>query len=586
MKRVFVALVATVMLATAAPAAAAPLEDPIPEGVASSAVAVDLELVADGLTSPLAGRTAPGHEDHLYVVDQAGPLVAVDLTDGSTTVIADLSSLLVPLGVFGPGSFDERGFLGVAFDRDYEDNGHLYTYTSEPVDGVADFSTMPAGAAADHQSVISRWTSTDPGDPEAPVDPASRIVLLRIDQPQFNHNGGDLVVDDDGLLYIALGDGGGADDVDGQPFIGGPIVGHGTGNAQDRTNPLGSILRIDPAGADSANGAYGIPARNPFVGSGLVEEIYAYGFRNPYRMSADRHTGRIWVGDVGQNDIEELDSLVTGGNYGWNLKEGSFVFDPNGNDPGFVTAPADLGTIDPVVEYDHDEGISIIAGYTYRGSEIQDLRGRHVFGDFARSFGQSGRLFATTRGHSGFEELLLPERGELGFALFGFGEDHRGELYVLGNQTSVPSGSTGAVYRLVEAEAERSFRAELDGGAEVPPVVTDGSGRARFRADRRWTELRYELTLDDVEGVTMAHIHLGPEGENGPVAAFLFGPTAPVDGDGRLVRGVLTADDLIGPLAGSPLSALLVELQAGNAYVNVHTTTVPSGEVRGQINPD
>ncbi len=578
------------LLMAAAPAAGqeAPpgLENPIEEPIGNSRIGVGLETVADGLTAPLWGTAAPNHFHHLYVVDQPGLLWAIDTRDGEKTVIADLSDLLVPLGVFGPGSFDERGFLGVAFDKGYKYNGYIYTVTSEAVDGPADFSTIPDGAAANHQSVISRWTSTDSRNPVAPIDPASRKILLRVDQPQFNHNAGAIEVGPDGLLYIGFGDGGGADDTDGQPFIGGPIIGHGTGNSQDLTNPLGSILRIDPYGDNSANGAYGIPRRNPFVGDGVVEEIYAYGFRNPYRMSFDRDTGRLWAADVGQNDIEEVDIVRRGGNYGWNLKEGSFVFDANGNDDGFVTAPADLGTIDPVAEYDHDEGVAIVGGYVYRGRRIDDLQGRYVFGEFARTFSNDGRLFAT-RGRSGvIEELLLPEQDGLGLSLLGFGQDRRGELYVLGNSTGTPFGDTGVVQRLVEVEAERRFEAELSGAAEVPPVESDASGRATLRADRRWTELEYRISVRDLEGVTQAHIHIGPEGENGPVATFLFGPGDPIDiRRGELVRATITADDLIGSFEGKPLSALLVEMQAGNAYINVHTTGVPSGEIRGQIRP-
>ncbi|MDH3679446.1 MAG: PQQ-dependent sugar dehydrogenase [Acidimicrobiia bacterium] len=587
MKRLAALVIAALLIAiTASPASAQGLEDPIPEAIGNARIAVALEPLADGLVAPLWGTTAPGHRHHLYVVDQPGQLWAVDIRNGDKAVVADVSSLLVELGAFGPGTFDERGFLGVAFDKRFGRNGYLYTFTSEPVDGPADFSTMPPGTDADHQSVITRWRSTDPSDPYATVDPTSREVLLRIDEPQFNHNAGALEVGPDGMLYIALGDGGGADDVDGQLFIGEPIVGHGTGNGQDLTNPLGSILRIDPHGSNSANGAYGIPADNPFTGSDAVEETFAYGFRNPYRMSFDRKTGRLWTGDVGQNDIEEVDIVRAGRNYGWNLKEGSFVFDPNGDEPGFVTAPADLGTEDPVAEYDHDEGVAIVGGYVYRGRRIKQLQGRYVFGEFARTFSNDGRLFITGRRSGKIEELLLPEQNGLGISLFGFGQDTNGELYVVGNSTGVPFGDTGVVWKLVPAEAKTRFEADLSGDAEVPPVTTDTSGEARLRADRRWTELDFDIRLRNAVGVTQAHIHLGGPDENGPVVAFLFGFVDPPGVDvprGRLANGTLTADDLIGPLEGQPLSALLAELQAGNAYVNVHTVANAGGEVRGQI---
>jgi len=167
------------------------------------------------------------------------------------------------------------------------------------------------------------------------------------------------------MLYIALGDGGGADDRDGQNFIDGPMIGHGAdGNGQNPSNPLGSLLRIDPLGNNSSNGKYGIPADNPFVGSDtILPETYAYGFRNPFRFSFDSLTGALVLADVGQNDIEEVNLVQPGGNYGWGLKEGSFRFEPNGNDAGFVTDGTVAGNlIDPVIQYDHDEGTAIIGG--------------------------------------------------------------------------------------------------------------------------------------------------------------------------------------------------------------------------------
>ena len=218
---------------------------------------IRLEPVTSGLTAPIYGTFAPGGDGRLFVSDQDGILWAIDLADGSKSVFADLSGLLVPLGAFGPGTFDERGFLGLAFHPEYTSNGLVYTLTSEPVGSEADFSTLPPNTTANHQAVIREWQVSDPGDPASVVDPASVREMLRIDEPQFNHNAGALNFGHDGMLYIALGDGGGRDDQG---------IGHGdSGNAQDPSNPLGSILRIDPQGSNSANGQYGIPADNPFV---------------------------------------------------------------------------------------------------------------------------------------------------------------------------------------------------------------------------------------------------------------------------------------------------------------------------------
>lgn len=441
------------------------LADPVEQ----SDKTIKLETVATGLTAPNWGTSAPSDDARLFVTDQDGILWAIDLTSGDKSVFADLSGLLVPLGAFGPGTFDERGFLGVAFHPDYTSNGLLYTYTSEPVDGEADFSTLPPDATANHQAVIREWQVPNPGDPASVVDPASVRELLRIDEPQFNHNAGALNFGHDGMLYIALGDGGGRDD---------DLIGHGTsGNAQDPSNPLGSILRIDPMGSNSANGQYGIPADNPFAGMpGYVGEIFAHGFRNPFRFSFDMATGDLYVGDVGQDDIEEVDVVVAGGNYGWNIQEGSFCFDPNGAGPGFAfdqepcpNEPA--GLIDPVAEYNtadslevNDDGRAVVGGFVYRGSEIPGLVGRYVFGDFSRftetGVSNDGRLFFLNKKNivsknkikeSKIFEFTLYGQDRLGMSVLGFGQDAHGELYVLANDTGVPFGNTGVVLRITRA---------------------------------------------------------------------------------------------------------------------------------------
>ncbi len=421
-----------------------PLEDPIPEMIQQSDIAVRLVTVADGMTAPNWGTSPPGRPDRLAVTDQDGILWMVDPATGEKSVFLDVSDRLVSLGISGPGSFDERGLLGVAFHPDYATNGLLYTYTSEPVNGAADFSTIPMGEMANHQSVVTEWMVADPTSAGAVVDPESGRELLRIDQPQFNHDGGALVFGPAGMLFISLGDGGGADDQG---------VGHGeNGNGQNPATILGSLVRIDPMGADGVNGQYGIPEDNPFVGmEGMLDEIYAYGMRNPFRFSFDRQTGELWLADVGQNDIEEVNVVTAGGNYGWRIKEGSFFFNPNGDADGFVTAdpsgdvPASL--MDPVAEYDHDEGISIIGGFVYRGSAISELAGLYVFGEF------DGRLFHLDAENE-ILEFQLADRESLELSVLGFGEDGNGNLCLLGNETGVPFQETGVVLRLEPLEAE------------------------------------------------------------------------------------------------------------------------------------
>jgi glucose/arabinose dehydrogenase len=447
-----------------------PFDDTIFAPIRPGGFPMRLETTATGLTAPLKGVVAPGQPSRIYVVDQPGVVWAIDLGTGAKSVFLDVTSRIVTLGVFGPGTFDERGLLGLAFHPDYTTNGRLYTYTSEPEAGLPTFATtLPPGTPPDHQNVVAEWRVPDPTDPASVVDPASRRELIRVDWPQFNHDGGDLGFGPDGMLYISMGDGGGADD-QGVGHVG-PI-----GNAQVLTNPLGKIHRIDVDGSNSANGQYGIPADNPFVGTpGAVEEIFAFGFRNPYRFSFDRATGNLFVGDAGQNDIEEVDLVVRGGNHGWATKEGTLFFFNNGGADGFASTMDNglvpPGVIDPIAQYDtHHEGHAIVGGFVYRGSQSPQLRGRYVFGDFARLFrfpsgpNDTGRLFVLQQknpktGLREINELHVPGQGGLGgqnlegtegigLALLGFGQDAAGELYVLGNINGTPFGTDGVVQRL------------------------------------------------------------------------------------------------------------------------------------------
>ncbi|MEL7156065.1 MAG: PQQ-dependent sugar dehydrogenase [Actinomycetota bacterium] len=566
------------VMGLAAPASAEHA-DPIPEKIPVSDAEFDVELVADGFTTPVLGINAPGNNRHLYVVDQIGTITAVDLRGGSGDSFTFLdvgpggADLLVPLGAFGPGSFDERGLLGLAFHPDYRRNGLVYTYTSEPLEsGDADFTTLadgdPRAANASHR-VIREWRVEHPKRRDSVVDPDSSRVLVRIEQPQFNHNGGEIAFGPDGMLYIALGDGGSADDQ-------GPGHAEG-GNGQDLSegNVLGKILRIDAQGDNSANGQYGIPADNPFVGAEGADEIFAYGFRNPFRMSFDRDTGALYAADVGQNDIEEVDVVVSGGNYGWPVKEGTFLFDMNGDEPGFTTdnspgAPA--GLLDPVAQYDHDEGVSVTGGFVYRGRRVKDLRDHYVFGDFTASFaGPQGRLFSLDDGGELAE--ILPASGPIGMFVTGFGQDRRGELYVMGQQGFAPVGTTGQVFKLVRVDQRRiELEAELSAANEVPPAPSEGEGEAEVVLDPRRGKVCVEVEAEDLEGAVVAgHIHQGAAGVNGPVVVNLGVDEADFEG---CVSGV------------DPVTIRAIGRNPGGYYVNIHTTAVASGEIRGQLTAD
>jgi len=429
--------------------------------------------------------------------------------------------------------------------------------------------------------VIAEW-QIDPDDPNR-VDPNSRREILRIDQPQGNHNGGTLRFGPDGFLYISLGDGGRANDV-----ANGHVPG---GNAQSLQRIYGKVIRIDVNGSNSANGQYSIPKDNPFVGTDAVQEIYAYGLRNPYTFSFDSLTGDLYLGDAGQNNIEEVDLIIKGGNYGWNLREGSFWFDSvTANIGSVVTGPVrpeppDL--IGPIVEYDHDEGSVVVGGYVYRGTQIPALQGRYVFGDWGSFGAPSARLF-TLDPNFIIEELRigLADR-PTDFWLRGFSQDADGELYVFGSTVLGPSGDTGVVLKIVPSN--KQFAAELSGAAAG--TDSQATGQASFELSPDGSSISYQLELQGIENVTMAHIHIAPEpGGNGSPAIWLY-PSAPpaslIEGEltGLLAAGQITDANLTGPLAGLTLDDLLTAINENRAYVNVHTQEFPAGAIRGQLQP-
>jgi glucose/arabinose dehydrogenase len=455
------------------------LADPIPGRLPRAPFSVSLETVATGLVAPTYATFAPGVPNRLFVTDQPGKIWSIDTSQhgiGHRSLFADLTSRSVRLGDVSPGSsYDERGLLGLAFAPDYQQTGLVYTYQTQPWQKPADFSTEPgnrencrAYGPPFHprpcQNVITEWHVRDPHDPNTTIDPTSARELMRIDKPEFNHNAGTLAFGPDGYLYISVGDGGFGDD-QGPGHVAG-------GNAQSLApgNVLGKILRIDPRGHNSANHQYGIPATNPFVGRPGADEIYAYGLRNPYRISFDPVSGKLYATDTGQNNIEEVDVIRAGANYGWHLKEGTFTFDPGSPhdaDDGVVTQNSPhqpAGLTDPIAEYDHTgpngtvNGEAAVGGFVYRGRAVPQLAGRYVFGDYSRNADENevgGRLFIVNQtGPVTQRVTVLPDsqtrNGDLPLFLLGFGRDNHGELYVLGNTTGGVSGTTGVVQRITQ----------------------------------------------------------------------------------------------------------------------------------------
>ncbi len=358
--------------ATSLPAEPTPEEVMIPDPKAFAWV-----TVIDNLEKPVGIAAAGDGSGRLFVIEQGG-VIRIMTSEGFLP--APFLDIQDRVGA----TSSERGLLGLAFHPDYTENGYFYVnYTDQRGD-----------------TIIARF-QVSAGDLNI-ANPTSELQLLKVNQPFANHNGGGLAFGPDGYLYIGLGDGGSGGD---------PM-----GNAQDITTLLGKLLRIDVSSTDDS--LYTIPPDNPFVSTGGAPEVWAYGLRNPWRFSFDRQTGDLYIGDVGQNQWEEVNFLPagsTGGaNFGWNYKEGTHTYQG--------TAPADL--VDPVFEYDHSLGCSISGGVVYRGSQLPEWQGVYLFGDYC-----SGNVWGliSTSAAEWQSSLLYSGLGNI----TAFGEDDSGEIYAV-----------------------------------------------------------------------------------------------------------------------------------------------------------
>ncbi len=350
--------------------------------------AVQLVEVASGFDRPLGLAIPHDSSGRLFVVQQSGRIRIIENGGYKDPPFLDLTDAISP-EVFS-GGYTERGLLGMAFHPNFAENGLFFVnYTNR-----------------NGNTLVVRY-NVMADDPDQ-ADPTSAVTLLTVTQPYANHNGGHLAFGPDGYLYIGLGDGGSGGDPQ--------------GNGQNRTALLGKMLRIDVDNGDP----YGIPEDNPFVSDPAYRpEIWALGFRNPWRYSFDRATGDLYIADVGQGDWEEVNFQTAdsagGENYGWNIFEGNHPFEGSGDRTSFVM---------PIAEYSHGEGISITGGYVYRGEAIPDLQGAYLYGDWG-----SGRIWAAYRDESGAWQSS--EFMQTGHSISSFGEDEQSELYLVDYSGSV-----------------------------------------------------------------------------------------------------------------------------------------------------
>lgn len=384
-----------------------------------------IERVATGLSQPIYATAPPGDTSRLFIVQQSGQILILNL---ATLTLNETAFLNIQARLVAGG---ERGLLGLAFDPDYATNGKFYvTYTAA------------GGAFNNGISRVSQFTVSS--DPKV-ADSMSEKILLSFDQPQTNHNGGWIGFSprtgDSHNLYIATGDGGASNDQG---------TGHlePGGNAQNPTTLLGKMLRIS---IDPVAGTYSIPENNPFAGAtdGSRGEVWTTGLRNPYRASFDRVSGTLFIGDVGQSAREEISvqkatNAGGGENFGWRLREGTI------QNPNSVGGAQPVGGVNPVFDYGRSVGRTVIGGYVYRGRQIPALRGVYVFGDYLGPAGgdNRGRIFtldfngSTASNFQAITAQLFPSGGP--FTLLNpssFAEDANGELYI----TDIAGGS---VYRI------------------------------------------------------------------------------------------------------------------------------------------
>jgi glucose/arabinose dehydrogenase len=377
-------------------------------------ITINSEKIVAGIQAPTS--MAFPESGKAWVTEQTGKIRLIKDDKLTDVIVLDLKSKMLKVN----SGYEERGLLNITLHPKFSSNGKFYVFYSRPTTAI-----NPANNRKfDHTDVVAEYKIAPNAD-QADIN-TERIILTQ-DKPDGNHNGSGIVFGADGYLYVTFGDGGGQHDQHG------PI-----GNGQDMNTWLGKVLRINVDGGDT----YSVPQDNPFVGkAGVKPEIWASGFRNPYRISLDKASKQLFIGEVGQDTWEEVDILEKGANYGWRVVEGNHCHNP-------ATGCDFTGYTPPITEYHHSEGVSVIGGYVYNGKQVPTLKGKYVFGDWTGPVWYLQKAGAKwLRGKIIIKNF--PESGKI----TGWGEDQAGELYYLVNSEAGPGpmgATTGSIYKIVK----------------------------------------------------------------------------------------------------------------------------------------
>ncbi|MDB5159487.1 MAG: glucose dehydrogenase [Mucilaginibacter sp.] len=377
-------------------------------------ITIKSEKVTDGLQAPTA-LIFP-ENGKAWVTEQTGKIRLLKNGKLSEVVVLDLKSKMIKVNT----GYEERGLLNVVLHPKFSTNRKFYVFYSRPTT----VQNPANNRKFDHTDVVAEYKMLPNSDQ---ADPNSERIILTQNKPDGNHNGSGIVFGADGYLYVTFGDGGGQHDQHG------PI-----GNGQNMDTWLGKVLRINI----NVDSTYAVPKDNPFVGkAGNKPEIWAYGFRNPYRISIDKISKKLFIGEVGQDTWEEVDILEKGANYGWRLVEGNHCHNP-------AQGCDFTGLTPPITEYNHKEGVSVIGGYVYNGQQVTSLKSKYIFGDWTGPV-----WYLQKAGNSWLRGKITIQNYPENAKITGWGEDQLGELYFLTNTETGPGpagATTGSIYKIIK----------------------------------------------------------------------------------------------------------------------------------------